>query len=53
LGEAENHGEEAMKLVSTVDKANFEEYDPDIPSPALKGFAHLLKREWWKRMWVI
>jgi hypothetical protein len=53
LGEAENHSDEAMKLLSIVDKPYFDDYDPEIPSLALEGLGHLLKRDWWKRMWVI
>lgn len=53
LGKAENDSDEAMKLISTADQQFFADYDPRAPSRALQGIRHLLKRAWWKRMWVI
>ncbi|KAH9204177.1 heterokaryon incompatibility protein-domain-containing protein, partial [Leptodontidium sp. 2 PMI_412] len=53
LGEMENDSDEAMKLISTADKQFFADYDPHTPSPGLDGIKHLLKRPWWKRMWVV
>lgn len=53
LGEEGNGSEEAMQLVSTADQTFFDKYDPQIPSPALQSLGNLLKRDWWKRMWVV
>ncbi|KAE9366554.1 hypothetical protein N431DRAFT_384418, partial [Stipitochalara longipes BDJ] len=53
LGEAENNSDVAMKLISTASQAFFDEYYPLAPSPALQAVRHLLRRDWWKRMWVI
>jgi Heterokaryon incompatibility protein (HET) len=53
LGEIQNNSGEAMELISTANQTFFDEYNPKVPSPALQAVEHLLKREWWKRMWVI
>jgi hypothetical protein len=53
LGEADNDSHEAFKLIATADRQFFVDYDPSATSPALQALRILLKRPWWKRMWVI
>jgi hypothetical protein len=53
LGEADNDSHEALKLIATADTQFFVDYDPSRASPALQALKVLLKRAWWKRMWVI
>lgn len=53
LGERENDSDEAMRFVSTANQTVFDNYDPKNPSFIWEALAHLLKRDWWKRMWVI
>jgi hypothetical protein len=53
LGEADNDSHEALKLIATADTQFFVNYDPSAASPAPQALKILLKRAWWKRMWVI
>jgi hypothetical protein len=53
LGEASNDSHEALKLIATADTQFFVDYNPSAASPALQALKILLKRAWWKRMWVI
>jgi hypothetical protein len=53
LGERENRSDEAMKFVSTANQTFFDNHDPKNPSLVWQALGHLLKRAWWKRMWVI
>jgi hypothetical protein len=45
LGERENHIDEAMSLILTANQTFFDEYDPNVPSPALQAVGHLLARD--------
>ncbi|OSS43193.1 hypothetical protein B5807_12187 [Epicoccum nigrum] len=53
LGNAENDSHEALQLIATADAQFFVDYDPSAASPALQALKILLKRTWWKRMWVV
>ena len=53
LGEADNHSDMAMELIFTVDQTFFDQYNPQTSSPALQAVRDLLRREWWRRMWVV
>jgi hypothetical protein len=53
LGDAENDSHEALQLIATADAQFFVDYDPSAASPALQALKILLKRAWWKRMWVV
>jgi hypothetical protein len=53
LGDAENDSHEALQLIATADAQFFVDYDPSVASPALQALKILLKRAWWKRMWVV
>ena len=53
LGEAENDSDEAMKFVASANQAFFDNHDPKEMSEIWGALGHLLRRDWWKRMWVI
>lgn len=53
MGDADNDSHEALQLIATADAQFFVDHDPSVASPALQALKILLKRAWWKRMWVV